>query len=88
MLRSRLHVASRRWRLDRCTVLHGVADESGHLIPGGSMSTVVKSNSVVKSLRGIVAFAITTIVVALPGLVPALRLVLDKSLNQKDRELA
>ena len=54
----------------------------------GRSSNVVKSNNFPKSLRGIVAFAIATIVVALPGLMPALRLVLDKSHNQKDRELA
>ena len=54
----------------------------------GRSGNVVKSKTVLKSLRGIVAFAVATIVVALPGLVPALRLVLDKSLNQKDRELA
>ena len=56
-----------------------------HLITSGLAG---RSNNPVKSLLGIVAFAVTTIVVALPGLVPALRLVLDKSLNQKDRELA
>ena len=47
-----------------------------------------RSKHVVKSIVGIVTFSIATIIVALPGLVPALRLVLDKSLNQKDRELA
>lgn len=41
-----------------------------------------------RSIVGIVEFSIVTIVVALPGLVPALRLMLDNSLNQKDRELA
>lgn len=41
-----------------------------------------------KSIRGIVAFSFATIVVALPGLIPALRLVLDDSLSRKDRELA
>ncbi len=47
-----------------------------------------RSQNVVKSIVGIVTFSIATIIVALPGLVPALRLVLDNSLNQKDRELA
>ena len=47
-----------------------------------------QAKNVVKSVVGIVAFSIATIVVALPGLVPALRLVLDNSLSQKDRELA
>ena len=42
----------------------------------------------IKSLSGIIAFSIATIVVALPGLVPAMRLVLDDSLSRKDRELA
>ena len=47
-----------------------------------------RSRNVLKSCAGIVAFSAATIVAALPGLVPALRLVLDHSLNQKDRELA
>ena len=47
-----------------------------------------RSTNVVKSIVGIVSFSIATIIVALPGLAPALRLVLDHSLNQKDRELA
>lgn len=37
---------------------------------------------------GILAFSSLTILFALPGLIPALSLVLDKSLPQKDRELA
>ena len=41
-----------------------------------------------KSLTGIAAFSCVTIVIALPGLVPALRMVLDRSLDKKDRELA
>lgn len=41
-----------------------------------------------KSIWGIVAFSFATIVVALPGLVPALHLVLDDSLGRKDLELA
>ena len=48
----------------------------------------VGSPRYMKSIRGIVAFSFATIVVALPGLIPALRLVLDDSLNRKDRELA
>jgi hypothetical protein len=47
-----------------------------------------RAKNVLKSVGGIAAFSIATIIVALPGLVPALRLVLDNSLNQKDRELA
>lgn len=47
-----------------------------------------RSKNVMKSIVGIVAFSIATIVVALPGLVPALRLVLDHSLSHIDRELA
>ncbi len=46
------------------------------------------SKNVVKSIVGILTFSSATIILALPGLVPALRLVLDNSLNQKDRELA
>ena len=49
---------------------------------------VIASPSSLKSLRGIVAFSFATFVVALPGLIPALRLVLDDSLSRKDRELA
>ncbi|MEJ7591613.1 MAG: DUF6798 domain-containing protein [Planctomycetaceae bacterium] len=49
---------------------------------------LVGSPSYMKSIRGIVAFSFATIVVALPGLVPALRMVLDDSLSRKDRELA
>ena len=41
-----------------------------------------------KSVWGIVAFSFATIGVALPGLIPAMRLVLDDSLSRKDRELA
>jgi len=41
-----------------------------------------------KSIRGIVPFSFATIVVALPGLIPAFRMVLDHSLSRKDRELA
>ncbi len=41
-----------------------------------------------KRLIGLAAFAITTIVLSLPGLIPALRMVLDTSTPQKDRELA
>jgi hypothetical protein len=40
------------------------------------------------SLAGLVTFSAQTILFALPGLIPALSLVLDKSLPQKDRELA
>ena len=40
------------------------------------------------SLPGLIAFSTQTILFALPGLIPALTLVLDKSLPQKDRELA
>ena len=40
------------------------------------------------SLAGLIAFSTQTILFALPGLIPALTLVLDKSLPQKDRELA
>jgi hypothetical protein len=40
------------------------------------------------SLFGLIAFSTQTILFALPGLIPALALVLDKSLPQKDRELA
>lgn len=47
-----------------------------------------RSKNAVKSIAGMAAFSVATIIVALPGLVPALRLVLDNSLNQKDRELA
>ncbi len=47
-----------------------------------------RSTNLVKSIVGIVAFSVATIIVALPGLVPALQLVLDNSLKQKDRELA
>ena len=39
-------------------------------------------------MTGVAAFSCVTIVVALPGLVPALRMVLDRSLDKKDRELA
>jgi hypothetical protein len=39
-------------------------------------------------LAGLIAFSTQTILFALPGLIPALTLVLDKSLPQKDRELA
>ena len=41
-----------------------------------------------KPLTGTGLFAAATIVMALPGLIPALRLVLDQSSPQKDRELA
>ena len=40
------------------------------------------------SLAGLIAFSTQTILFALPGLIPALTLVMDKSLPQKDRELA
>ncbi len=40
------------------------------------------------TLVGLIAFSTQTILFALPGLIPALTLVLDKSLPQKDRELA
>ena len=40
------------------------------------------------SVSGIAAFSTTAILFALPGLIPALTLVLDKTLPQKDRELA
>lgn len=40
------------------------------------------------SLAGLIAFSTQTILFALPGLIPALTLVLDKSLPQNDRELA
>ena len=40
------------------------------------------------SLAGLIAFSTQTILFALPGLIPALTLVFDKSLPQKDRELA
>jgi len=48
----------------------------------------ISSPRYMKSISGIVAFSFATIVVALPGLIPALRLVLDNSLSRKDRELA
>ena len=41
-----------------------------------------------KSMVGIAAFSCATILVALPGLVPALHMVLDDSLSRKERELA
>ena len=41
-----------------------------------------------KSFIGIGAFSCATIAVALPGLIPALRIVLDNSLSRQDRELA
>ena len=40
------------------------------------------------SVSGLLAFASMTILFALPGLTPALNLVLDKSLPEKERELA
>lgn len=40
------------------------------------------------SLSGLAVFSGSTILFALPGLIPALSLVLDKSLPQKERELA
>ncbi len=40
------------------------------------------------SAAGVLVFSIQTVLFALPGLVPALALVLDKSLPQKERELA
>lgn len=40
------------------------------------------------TLTGLIAFSTQTILFALPGLIPALTLVLDQSLPQKDRELA
>lgn len=46
------------------------------------------SRNLMKSMIGIAAFSSVTIVAALPGLVPALRMVLDSSLDKKDRELA
>lgn len=44
--------------------------------------------SLMKSISAIASFSFATIGVALPGLVPALRMVLDDSLDKKDRELA
>lgn len=41
-----------------------------------------------KSIAGLLGFGFTTLVVSLPGLIPALRLVMDKRIPQKDRELA
>ncbi len=41
-----------------------------------------------KPLIGIALFTVATILIALPGLIPALQMVLDQSNPQKDRELA
>ena len=56
-------------------LIRGVNNHSG-AVPG------------LKPLIGIGLFSAATIVMALPGLIPALRLVLDQSSPQKDRELA
>lgn len=48
----------------------------------------VGSTGVFKSAVGIVGFSCATILAALPGLVPAVQLLLDNSLSTKDRELA
>lgn len=48
---------------------------------------VVKKH-LIKSFAGIVCFAVATLIFSLPGLIPALRLVLDDSIPKKDRELA
>jgi len=42
----------------------------------------------VKAMAGLTGFALATIIFSLPGLIPALRLVMDHSLPQKERELA
>ena len=47
-----------------------------------------RSTGGIKSIIGIVAFSTTTIVAALPGLIPALKMVMDDSLSKEDRELA
>jgi hypothetical protein len=41
-----------------------------------------------KPIIGILAFSLATILVALPGLIPAITMVLDRSLSNKERELA
>lgn len=41
-----------------------------------------------KPVIGILAFSLATIIVALPGLIPALKMMLDRSLSNKERELA
>ena len=46
------------------------------------------SQNLVKSMTGIAVFVFTVVVVSLPGLIPAIRLVLDDSLPKSDRELA
>jgi len=42
----------------------------------------------INSVIGIITFSVSTIVVALPGLIPAFQLLLDDSLGREDRELA
>ncbi|MCA9011305.1 MAG: hypothetical protein KDB01_16250 [Planctomycetaceae bacterium] len=41
-----------------------------------------------KPVIGILAFSLATIIVALPGLIPAVKMLLDRSLSNKERELA
>ncbi len=48
----------------------------------------IGSTRYMKSIRGIVAFSFATILVALPGLIPVLRMVLDDSLGSWYREKA
>ena len=64
-----------------CICIAGLMDQM-------TQRRAIGSPGFMKSMTGILAFSCATIVVAIPGLVPALRLVLDDSLSRKDRELA
>ncbi len=54
----------------------------------GRFSSEISEPRLLKSMFGLACFSFSTIILSLPGLVPALRLVMDKSLPLKDRELA
>lgn len=62
------------------------------LRPMAGTANAINSNGpksiAVKSILGLLSFSFATIVLALPGLIPAMRLVLDDSLDRKNRELA
>jgi hypothetical protein len=49
---------------------------------------ILRRERVLKSLVGLMCFAIATIVLSLPGLIPALQMVIDTSLPEKERKLA
>ena len=53
-----------------------------------SQQSTLLQPSPFKAVIGLTCFSATTIVLSLPGLIPALRLVLDTSTPQKDRQLA